>query len=131
MDGPEVVVTSNGESDFGVGTIIEIMSEVEEVQIGGISHHIGLIDRDQEFLGLNDDLSLIVDVDSRRCREVDSFNDLIATASRNVDIELIGVRPAVDGVLDVLYFQVKVLEGGRGLSEQVGGHEVLHSFALD
>lgn len=113
MDGPEVVVTTDGESDFGVGTIIEIMSEVEEVLIGGISHHIGLIDRDQEFLGLNEDLSLIVDVSGRGSREVNSFNDLIATASRNVDIELIGVRTAVDGVLYVLYFQVKVLEGGR------------------
>jgi len=119
MYGPIVLVTSNGEFDFGVGTIIKIMSEVEKVQICRISHHIGLIDRGQEFFGLNEDLSLIADVSGRGSREVDSLNDLITTTSRNVDIELIGIIPAVNWVLDVLDFQIQVLEGARGLSEQV------------
>ncbi len=80
------------------------MSEVEEVLIGGVSHHIGLIDRDEEFLRGNENYSLIVKVCGRGSGEVDSFDDLVATASGNIDVDLASVRAAVYGVLDVLNF---------------------------
>lgn len=50
-----VILIANGESNFGVVTIIQVMCQVEKVLIGGISHHIRLINTDQQILRVNRD----------------------------------------------------------------------------
>ena len=94
VDFPKRII-SNWNFYFGVFSIIQIMSEVKEVFSSGVSHHVSLFDLTIKLFRLN----------LNNWREWYFFNNLISSASRNLDMKTReGIT--INWILNVLNFQI-------------------------